>query len=143
MGEHSSSRVTPISAILLTYAGKSLSIERVGQVWLPIGRPSGFPFASPAFAARIASAPERTVALAGRDPRGIARSPSATLPLTGSAWRRFGQVVLCAIGTHPRFGNQPRIFASESGQYLPLVADEQHTLLVQLLVLCHELLRHS
>ena len=41
IGEHSSSLVTPISATILANAGKSLSIERNGQTWHPIGKPSG------------------------------------------------------------------------------------------------------
>ena len=42
MGEQSSSRVTPMPAIILANAGKSWSIERNGHTWLPMGKPSGF-----------------------------------------------------------------------------------------------------
>src|SRR5947209_5566646 len=48
-----------MSAIFFTNAGKSLSIERRGYVWLPIGRPSGFARTSAAFQNRDAARPEQ------------------------------------------------------------------------------------
>src|SRR3954468_14286078 len=61
-GEQSSSRVTPIPAILFTYAGKSLIIDRVGQTWLPIGSPSGAAETFEAPAARTPAAPAKITA---------------------------------------------------------------------------------
>src|SRR5438132_858327 len=77
MGEQSSSLVTPMSAIILTYAGKSPSIERVGQTWLPIGSPNG-PFrAAPDSTAAAASAEHAAAIINSRlESEAINPSPS-------------------------------------------------------------------
>src|SRR3954464_8602466 len=61
-GEQSSRRVTPIPAIIFTYAGKSLIIDRVGQTWLPIGSPSGAAETFEAPAARTPAAAAEIIA---------------------------------------------------------------------------------
>ena len=45
-------------ATILAKAGKSLSLERRGQTWLPMGRPSGFAASLAVLAASNPAAPE-------------------------------------------------------------------------------------
>src|SRR6266850_2441451 len=71
MGEHSSSLVTPIPASIFTNAGKSLSIERSGQTWLPMGSPRGLAARLAALATSKPAAPEQIVTLSVNSRRDI------------------------------------------------------------------------
>src|SRR5207245_2838856 len=71
MGEHSSSLVTPMPASIFTNAGKSLSIERSGQTWLPIGSPRGLAARLAALATNNPAAPEQIVTLSVNSRRDI------------------------------------------------------------------------